>query len=159
MLCLSNQRGSVVDDRLRQYDAEGFCAPEIDDRLPRRRRTGENQAAISARLMVELGESHTVAHQAAGSGKGGPLENCGKFVTSGQGAKFSACAEKKLIVSDDKAFRLRLGQFSKNVAQLRSGACPRQLDLCARLLSGRSTSPSKSMRKKSLPVYSRLPSR
>ena len=46
-----------------------------------------------------------------------------------QETNFSAGAEKKLIVSDDEASCLRLGQLSKDIAKVVAGTCPEDLYL------------------------------
>src|SRR5215472_10371424 len=88
------------------------------DRQVSRRGAGQNKAAIGAGLVIQFRESGAIADQAAGSGKGSPLEDRGKAVAERQGGKSDACAEEKLIVGDDEATRSRLGEFSKDIAKI-----------------------------------------
>jgi len=82
---------------------------------PARRRP--KQGRYRCRL-GDIRESGAIADQAAGSGKGSPLEDRGKAVAERQGGKSDACAEEKLIVGDDEATRSRLGEFSKDIAKI-----------------------------------------
>jgi hypothetical protein len=54
-----------------------------------------------------------------------------------RGAKIGTGAEKKLIVGDDEAAGLRLGEFNKDIAKVAPGACPDDPYLRAHFLSGR----------------------
>ena len=54
-----------------------------------------------------------------------------------RGAKIGTGAEKKLIVGDDEASGLRLGEFRKDIDKVARRACPDDLYLHAHFLTGR----------------------
>jgi hypothetical protein len=143
--CSSDQGGGLINDCLRQTDAERFCAPEIDDHFDRgllidrqlgRCGTGQNPTAIGADLVIQLRESTAVAHQTAGSDKTSSLEDGRNAVVGRQGAKVSTSAEKKFIVTDNEASCLRLSELSKGSGKVTPYARPGDFYLRTQFLSG-----------------------